>query len=111
MPRLLSRRECKEVAHAIDAAALEPMKRQRLTDVLARANEPPLRVRLLAALDADRVPYSNAEMDRLWRLRELSNDALHGRSRGEPEVDDLDLAKGFVNRMLAFRAWRVSTPT
>ena len=25
---------------------------------------------------------------------------------GEPDGEDLDLAKGLVNRMLAFRAWR-----
>ena len=65
-----------------------------------------MRVRLVAALKADGVPYSAKEIERLWRLRDYRNDALHGRRRGEPDADDLDLAKGLVNRMLAFRAWR-----
>lgn len=106
VPRVLSRGELDHVAKAVDAVGLEPEKRGRLEDVLARANEPPLRVRLLAALDADRVPYSPEEIERLWRLRDHRNAALHGRRRSQPDRDDLDLAKGLVNRMLVFRAWR-----
>jgi hypothetical protein len=106
VPRVLTRGELDDVAKAVDAVGLAPEKRSRLEDVLARANEPPLRVRLVAALDADRVPYSAEEIERLWRLRDHRNAALHGRRRTEPDRDDLDLAKGLVNRMLVFRAWR-----
>jgi len=106
VPKVLSRNDAKQIGKAIDALGLDAAKRKRLADVLERANEPPLRIRLAAALEADAVPYSIEEIERLWRLREHRNDALHGRRRGEPDADDLDLAKGLVNRMLAFRAWR-----
>lgn len=110
VPKILNEDDAEHVRLAIDAVGLAPDKRKRLDDVLARANEAPLRIRLLAALDADGVPYSKQEIQRLWRLRDHRNDALHGRRRGEPDTDDLDLAKGFVNRMLVFRAWK-SKPT
>jgi hypothetical protein len=106
VPKVLGAGEAKRVGKAIDALGLALAKRERLADVLARANEAPLRIRLVAALEADGVPYSAREIERLWRLRDHRNDALHGRRRGEPDADDLDLAKGLVNRMLAFRAWR-----
>lgn len=103
---LLSKDDTRLVNLALDSLRLAPEKRQRLADVLGRANEPPLKVRLEAALQTDRVPYSAEEIDRLWHLREYRNDAIHGRRLGAPDVDDLDLAKGLVNRMFAFRAWR-----
>jgi hypothetical protein len=106
VPDILGKGEARKVRGAIGAVTLTPEQRGRLADVLARANEPPLRIRLVAALDADRVPYSAEEIDRLWRLREHRNDALHGRRREAPDADDLDLARGFINRMLVFRAWR-----
>lgn len=105
VPKILSKGEARDVGKAIDALRLPSGKRARLGDVLARANEPPLRVRLVAALEADGVPYSAEEVERLWHLRDHRNDALHGRRRSDPDADDLDLAKGFVNRMLVFRAW------
>ncbi len=106
VPDILGKGEARKVRRAIAAVGLTPEQRGRLAYVLARANEPPLRIRLMAALDADRVPYSAEEIEKLWSLREHRNDALHGRRRGAPDADDLDLAKGFVNRMLVFRAWR-----
>lgn len=107
---VLSHGELGQVSAAIDTLGLAPAKRERLADVLARANEAPLRVRLDAALHEDHVPYSAEEINRLWRLRDHRNDALHGRRRGEPDADDLDLANGFVNRMLVFRAWKQAEP-
>jgi hypothetical protein len=106
VPRVLSPDELGQISKAIGALDLALEKRQRLGDVLARANEPPLRIRLVAALEADAVPYSAEEVKRLWHLRDHRNDALHGSRRGDPKNDDLDLAKRFVNRMLVFRAWR-----
>ena len=108
VPDVLSHGELGDIAAAVDALGLAQAKRARLADVLARANEPPLRVRLVAALEADGVPHSAEEIERLWRLRDHRNDALHGRRRTMPDADDLDLAKGLVNRMLVFRAWRVA---
>lgn len=107
VPDLLPKVEMAKIRRAVKALSLTAEQHRRLDDVLARANEPPLRIRLVAALAADRVPYSAEEIERLWRLREHRNDALHGRRRGAPDVDDLDLAKGFVNRMLVIRAWRM----
>jgi hypothetical protein len=108
---LLSKDDTRLVNEALDSLGLAPEKRERLADVIGRANEPPLRVRLVAALDADRVPYSQEEIDRLWHLRDHRNDALHGRRLGAPDVDDLELGKGLVNRMFAFRAWRSAAKT
>src|SRR5439155_15297841 len=70
VPHVLSHGELHDVAKAIDVLDLAPEKHTRLADVLARANEPPLRIRLVAALDADGVPYSAEEIERLWRLRD-----------------------------------------
>jgi hypothetical protein len=103
MPDVLTKAELKSVEDAIDDLRLADDKRKRLGDVLAMTNQPPLLDRLLAALEADHVPYSAGEIDALWRLRKFSNKALHGSERGTPAKNDLDLAYAFVNRMLVFR--------
>lgn len=108
VPDILDKSDTRKVRRAINGLGLTPEQCRRLGDVLARANEPPLRIRLVAALDADGVPYSAEEIERLWNLREHRNDSLHGRRRATPDTDDLALAKGFVNRMLVFRAWKPS---
>ncbi len=106
VPEIVSKADARRARRAVRALSPTPAQSRRLEDLLAMANTPPLRLRLTAMLDADGVPYSEQEIERLWELRKLRNDALHGRRRGDPDRDDLDLAKGFVNRMLVFRAWR-----
>lgn len=104
MPDVLTKAELKSVEAAIDDLRFSGDKRKRLTDVLAMTNQPPLLDRLLAALDADHVPYSAQEIDAVWRLRKFRNKALHGSERGMPDKNDLELSYAFVNRMLVFRA-------
>jgi hypothetical protein len=82
----------------------------RLADVIARANESPLLIKIRESLAVDAVPHSQAEIDALWRLRKCRNKAQHGKARHVPDDSDLDLAKGIVNRMLCFRAWHTRNP-
>lgn len=106
VPTMFSAEEIRSAKRALAALPLTPGQLDRLNDVVGSANSSPLMVRVQSALDADRVPYSRAELDVLRRLRKYRNDFTHGRARAEPSTDDLDLAKGIVNRMLAFRAAR-----
>jgi hypothetical protein len=78
----------------------------RLDSVLALVNAPSLRERLVLVLLADGVSFSDAEITTLWRLRAVRNEAAHGGTKVTPVTNDLDLAKGLVNRMLMFRVWR-----
>jgi hypothetical protein len=89
---------------AVAGVALAEEQRERLADVIGRANEPPLLAKIRASLAQYVVPYSEAELAALWRLRKFRNHAQHGKTRKPPVELDLDLAKGLVNRMLCFRA-------
>jgi hypothetical protein len=106
VPHILTHKEVRRVLRAIRAQGLGTAQQARLTETVAAANEPPLRIRFVEALRQDRVPYSVQEVDRLWNLRRHRNDALHGHDRGAPDSDDLQLGLALVNRMLVFRAWR-----
>jgi len=68
-------------------------------------------VRLRVALDEDQVPYEDAELSLLQRLRGVRNDLVHGRSRETPSAADLRYAKAIVNRMLVYRVSRLTRPT
>lgn len=92
---------------AIDSVALSEDQRQRVLDLLATINEAPLMTRLRSALAIDNVPFTEEDLSVLKRLRRQRNDALHGRQRGRPDSNDLDLARGFVNRMIVF--WAIGT--
>lgn len=102
--KLFSRTKLAEVEAALTALDLTEAQRQRLSERVKTANEAPLLIRLRRTLERDGVPFSDAEIEVLRRLRDRRNDVVHGRGRGEPIADDLDMAKGFVNRMIAFRA-------
>lgn len=77
-------------------------QRQRVDDVLGYLNEPSLKMRLRAALAADGVPFTEDEIKALWRARTARNYFVHGKSREEPDENDLDLARAFVNRLLVW---------
>lgn len=94
---------------AVAQVQLAEEQRERLADVIGRANEPPLHAKIRASLAEYGVPHSEPELDALWRLRKFRNHAQHGKARKSPEESDLDLAKGLVNRMLCFRAWRAGS--
>jgi hypothetical protein len=104
VPSLFSDQEASAVRGALNTLVLRPDQRQRVNDFFGTINEAPLMVRVPAALTADHVPFNEEDMVVLGRLRTQRNDALHGRQRGRPTVSDLDMARGFVNRMLAFWA-------
>ncbi len=90
---------------------LEGEQLKRVEDAFARLNEPPLMVRLRVALEEDQVPYEDAELSLLQRLRHMRNDLVHGRSREAPSATDLRYAKAIVNRMLVYRVSHLSRPT
>jgi hypothetical protein len=90
-------------------AGLEGEQLKRVQDVLARLNEPPLMVRLKAALEEDGVPHKEEELSVLQKVRRARNDLVHGRSREPPSEADLKYAVAVVNRMLLYRIARLNT--
>ncbi|MGH2967078.1 MAG: hypothetical protein ACRDMH_17095 [Solirubrobacterales bacterium] len=104
-PRTIPPVRMKQIRTATDTIDLTDRQRKRLNEVLSAINEMSLRDKFVASLEADGVPYSAGEIDAFWRLRRVRNTAAHGGALLAPTEDDLDLAKGLVNRALAFRAW------
>ena len=100
----ISGTERRAIKEALASVPLTDVQRDRLDQALALANDPSLMTKLIAALKDDGVPYSEAEIEVLVKVRRTRNDFVHGRSRTEPNDDDLDFGKGFVNRLLAFWA-------
>ena len=90
------------------AEGLKGEQLERVRDVLARLNEPPLMVRLKAALEEDGVPYRAEELSTLQKVRRARNDLVHGRSREAPSEADLKYAVAIVNRMLLYRIARLN---
>lgn len=82
--------------------ALTSAQRQRLNDQLGLLNQPSLKQRLRTALSLDEVPYTEDEIAVVWHVRDTRNNFLHGRSRDEPDEDELDLSRAFVNRLLVW---------
>jgi hypothetical protein len=96
----------KAVRRALKSRAIEGLEgdqRRRMEDVFGMLNQPPLLVRLKAALEADGVPYTEDELEMLQRLRSVRNDLVHGRSKEAPREQDLKYGKAVVNRMLVYR--------
>jgi hypothetical protein len=93
---------CRAIEAEGTPLALTAPQRQRVDDMLGRLNEPSLKQQLLAALAADGVPYAKEEIDRVWRIRTARNNFVHGKSRDEPDDDDLDLGRAFVNRLIVW---------
>jgi hypothetical protein len=100
----LSEEDATALRRALDSVTLSPEQRTRVDDLFGTINEAPLMARLRAALTMDHVPSTDDDLAVLRRLRRQRNDALHGRQRGRPTTNDLDLARGFVNRMIVFWA-------
>ncbi len=109
LPRLIPKAKLRAICRVVTRADLDEAQRQRVIDVLGWVNRPPLRARFLAALNFDGVSYTDEEVDVLWRLRRVRNNAVHGAEAAEPAGDDLELARGLVNRMLVFRAHATSS--
>lgn len=90
---------------------LEGEQLERVQDVIARSNEPPLMARLRSALNEDKVPYKESELSLLQEVRRARNDLVHGRSRDAPLEADLKYATVIVNRMLVYRVERLNVGT
>ena len=105
LPPIVPRAKCRAIRRALKNVALTEPEQKRLDDALGWINRPPLKVRLVAALERDQVPYSDEEIEALWRLRGVRNEALHGASAADPKANDVEIGRALVNRMLVFRAW------
>jgi hypothetical protein len=81
-------------------------QRARITKLIdEQLNSAPLRARLYEVLERESVSYSDAEVDTLFVLRKLRNDAVHGEGRSIPTEEQLQQATALVSRMLVNRAW------
>lgn len=105
MGELFTKAERQELVVALPG--LTDKQRARVVDLFSQLNNAPLRIRLMKALDEDRVPLArNADVDLLWALRDLRNDVTHGRSSEMPALHDVEHATSIVARMLVFRVAR-----
>jgi len=103
--KLFSRHDRKRILGSLPPLSAEQSRRiEQLTGDL---NNAPLRTRLMRILDIDAVPVAAAEIELLWRLRELRNDAVHGRRSELPAAEDVEYGVSIVSRMLVFRVARL----
>lgn len=88
---------------------LQDARRERVTRLFDRLNDPSFRTRLLAALELDQVPHDKAEVKLLTGMYALRSKILHGSERKLPTDDELRQAIALVNRMIVFRLHRLDT--
>lgn len=87
--------------------SLSEQQAARVKNVIdQQLNNPPLRRRLEEVLDVEEVPHTDAEVEALFALRKLRNDAVHGKERVDPTEDQLQHATSFVARLIVNRVWR-----
>jgi hypothetical protein len=97
---------------AISVADLSDDQRQRVGMVLRQfLNQPPATDRLIACLIRDRIPHTDLELAAVRRLRGPRSRAQHGKQSPEPTEEDLELAVGVVNRILAYWGKRLAEAT
>jgi hypothetical protein len=105
--KLFSKGDRKSILGALPP--LTPEQSRRIEQLAGDLNNAPLRARLMCTLDIDEVPVSAAEIELLWRLRELRNDVVHGRRSELPTVEDVEYGVSIVSRMLVHRVSRLLT--
>jgi hypothetical protein len=76
---------------------------KRLGDAFGLLNSPPLMARLRWVVDSDQVPITEADFSLLRRLRDIRNDALHGKQRTPASAQDVRRGLALVARMLVHR--------
>ncbi len=108
VPRILDASELAEVKRAAATVGLAQNKLQRVNDVLAGVNNPPLMTRILASAERDGLPLNADDRSLLKRLRKGRNDTSHGRLLSGPEADDLRLGVSLTARLL-LHAWYTET--
>lgn len=96
------------IRRALKAATkvVDKRLRKRVFEVMGKLTDPSLPMKLQAALDQDKVPYSDYELSVLKDLRELRNDAVHGRAYGAVPVEKLRVGISLTARMLVQRFGR-----
>ena len=93
-----------DVVARASAADLTKAQSQRVIDVLRQfLNQPPVTARFRAALELSGIPFTDAEMTVMSKVRRPRTEAQHGKRpwKGLAE-EDLELARGFVARVLAY---------
>jgi hypothetical protein len=105
VPLMFTREQLSALRSAIPGD-LNDEQHQRVLDKIAELNHPPLMVRLRSVLEAEDTPVTDAEIALLRRLRDLRNDAVHGRSTDLPDPEDVRYATSVVSRMLIFHIHR-----
>jgi hypothetical protein len=104
-PKLFSKGDRKKIIDALPEG-LTPAQRYRIEKLVnEQLNHLPLRRRLEDVLDLERIPHTDEEVQTLFGLRATRNDALHGRGRASPAIEDLQQATAFVSRLLVHRVW------
>jgi hypothetical protein len=101
VPPMFTREQLSAFRSAIPVD-LNNEQRQRVLDKISELNDPPLMVRLRSVLEAEDTPVTDVEISLLRRLRDLRNDAVHGRSTDLPDPEDVRYATSVVSRMLIF---------
>lgn len=109
-PKLFTTAQVKAMKRAVVGVLADELKtaqRERIETRIGQLNEPPLAVRLQAAIEADRVPMTAEDFAVLRRIRELRRKVGHGESREFASIDELGRAIAVVNRLLVYRLARV----
>ena len=106
VPKLFPKSVLKSIRNKA-SEGLEGEQLERVQNVLKTLNEPPLLVRLRAALENDGVPYMEEELTILRELRHVRNRLVHGRTAEMPSASYLKRGKAIVNRMLVYRVNRL----
>ena len=104
VPTLFTSEQLSALRRAIPVD-LNDEQRQRVLNKIAELNAPPLMVRLRSVLAVEGTPVTYEEIALLRRLRDLRNDAVHGRSTALPNQEDVQYATSLVSRMLVFRMY------
>jgi len=93
----------KVVAAASSVPGLMDAQADRFGKVLRQfLNMPDAMVRLEHCLKRDEIPFTDAGLAAIRRVREPRSAAQHGRPWTDPTEEDLELSLGFLNRVLGY---------
>lgn len=109
LPRLFKPSEIRQLRERA-TPDLDPNQRDRVEELLAHLNSPPLMLRLEHAAESDGIALSVADLRVLKRLRGARNDISHGRRSTIPAHSDLRKGIGIANRLLVERLRNTLSP-
>jgi len=88
---------------AVPSLDLSDAQSNRVIEVFKQfLNMPSAMDRLRAALDRDRIPYSDRDIGALRAIRRPRTQAQHGDPPSAPSEEELEHARGVVTRVLAY---------